>query len=625
MVNGTLSTEASPVLIGKLAYENGGGYLTLGLPSVTINGFNTYFGYLFKDFIAALSNANSAGTITTGGIYSQTGINQASFNFTPDNIDSAEIGSTLQFSGGFLWTYDGYLPVENNFFLWPDSVEVIASSTGGSLSVQEYFYQAVYEWSDNQGNIYRSAGSIPVSVTTVSATSSVTVNVPTLRVTLKTANPVKITIYRYSAGQQIWYEITSITVPILNNTTADSIAYVDTQSDASIAGNSILYTTGGVVEDTGAPATNILTLFDDRLWMVDAEDQNLLWFSKQVIEATPVEMSDLFTFYVAPTQGAQGSTGPITALAPMDDKLIIFKQNAMYYINGTGPDNTGANNQYSQPIFITAVVGCANQQSIVFTQEGLIFQSDKGMWLLGRDLSTNYIGAPVEAYNNVLVNSAVNVPATNQVRFTLASGISLMYDYYYQQWGTFSGVPAVSSTIYQGAHAFINASGQTYLESPGTYLDGSTPVLMSFTTSWLNLAGLQGYQRAFFFYLLGTYISPHKIQLGIAYDYNPAVKQISMIAPTNYSTAFGSGLSQSPMGQGSPFGGPSSVEQWRIFLAQQRCQSFQITMQEAYDPSLGVPAGAGFTLSGINIVAGLKKGFRPGSVGHSVGGGTNRG
>src|ERR1700744_6308618 len=185
------------------------------------------------------------------------------------------------------------------------------------------------------------------------------------------------------------------------------MTWTDTLGDSATfpAGNNLIYTTGGVVEDIGGPASNVFALFDTRLWVLDAEDPNLWWYSKQVIEGTPVEMSDLLTFYVAPSTSSQASTGPTTAAAPMDDKLIMFKgnpnyQNAIYYINGTGPDNTGANNQYSEPIFITAAVGCNNQRSIVLTPPGLMFQSGQGIWLLGRDLSTNYIGAPVEAYNS---------------------------------------------------------------------------------------------------------------------------------------------------------------------------------------------------------------------------------
>ena len=57
-------------------------------------------------------------------------------------------------------------------------------------------------------------------------------------------------------------------------------------------------------------AIGISTLFDTRLWQVDAEDPNTLWISKQVIENTPVEMSQLFTIYVAPNIGTTSSTGP---------------------------------------------------------------------------------------------------------------------------------------------------------------------------------------------------------------------------------------------------------------------------------------------------------------------------
>ena len=620
LINASLSTQAMPVVVAKIAYSNAGGYLTLGLPSVSVTGNMAQFAYLFKDLIQAVNKGTAlASGSQTAGIYSQTGINLATVNINTDTIDTAEIARVLQIGGGFLWMYDGYLPIEHNFFLYPDSIEAGWSAAGGSIYAQPdgatntnaYWYQVTYEWSDNQGNAYRSAPSIPVPVTTtgVGTTGSVTVYVPMLRLTYKIANPVKIVIYRWSVKQQIYYQVTSITAPQLNATSTDSIAYVDTLADATILGNNILYTNGGVVEDFNAPATNIMTLFDTRLWLVDAEDQNLLWFSKQVIEATPVEMSDLFTFFVAPTTGAQGNTGPITALAPMDDKLIIFKESAIYYINGAGPDNTGANNQYSQPIFISSAVGCTNQQSIVLMPNGLMFQSNKGVWLLDRSLSANYIGSPVEQFNSSLVVSAVNVPETNQVRFTLNTGQTLMYDYFFGQWGTFINVPSVSSCIYQLLHTFINAFGQVFQESPGAYLDGTEPVLISFTTSWLNLAGLQGFQRAYFFFLLGKYYSPHKLQLQVAYDYVDTALQQSIISPINYSPNYGSGSSQSPYGSQGPYGGYNQVEQWRVFLSKQRCQALQITLNEIYDPSFGVTNGAGFTLSGINMVVGIKKSF----------------
>ena len=611
LINGSASTEFNPVIASKLAYENGGGYLTHGLPGVSVSGMVGQIAYLYKDLIQAVNkNTNVPSGTQVNGIYSQTGVNLSTFTIGTGSLDTAEIGNDLHISGGFLWMYDGYLPVEHNFFLWPDSVEITTATGSGGLIAQTYYYQITYEWTDNQGNAFRSAPSIPVTITTTTASSNNTLFFPTLRLTAKTANPVKIVIYRWSTAQLEYYQVTSITTPLLNSTSVDDFSFTDSLSDAQILGNNLLYTTGGVVEDVNAPGSDVMTLFDSRLWLVDAEDRNLLWYSKQVIEATPVEMSDLFTIYVPPTTGTNISTGPIKTLSVMDDKLIIGKQGSLFYINGTGPDNTGANGQYSPTTFITSTVGCANQKSIVLMPQGLMFESDKkGIWLLERGLGTTYIGAPVEDLTkDATVLSAVNVPETNQVRFTLDTGVTLMYDYFYGQWGTFVGVPAVSSCIFQDLHTFINKYGAVYQESPDKYLDGSRPVLIQFQTGPLRLGDLQNYQRVYYFYLLGQYISPHKLQISLTYDYESAPSESVLITPNNFSLPYGS---PGPYGQGDPYGGPSAIESWRVFLARQRCMAFSITLQEIYDSTFGVAAGAGLTLSGLNIIAGFKKPFRP--------------
>ena len=406
-------------VVNKFAYTNAGGYLTKGLPSVTVINNVAWISYLIKDLIQAVNkNTNVPAGSQVVGVYAQTGVNLIKYTFASDLLTSAEIGLNLNINSGLTLGYDGYSLVEQGFFLYPDSVEATWSSTGGNIAPQPdgitninaYFYQVTYEWSDNQGNLFRSAPSIPISVTTTgtnvappppgfNGTGSITINIPTLRLSLKNLNnPVKIVIYRWSVGQQVYYQTSSILLPTLNDPTIDSITFIDTNSDAFILGNNILYTTGGVLENIGPPTFDSLFLFDSRLWGIDAEDKNLLWFSKPIIEATPVEMSDLLTFFVSPTIGAQGSTGILRCGAAMDDKLILFKATAINYINGTGPDITGASNGYSPAIFITSTVGCSNQLSIVFQPQGLMFEfaSEAGnqIWLLGRDLSTTIYRRP---------------------------------------------------------------------------------------------------------------------------------------------------------------------------------------------------------------------------------------
>lgn len=620
----------------KLAYSNGGGYVkTQVLPSITNIDDEYYVAYLKNDFLATVNKGTNLPTGTQiNAIYTQSGINLASFSLNNTQQYSVETAGTLNLTGGILWEYDGVTPVENNFNVWPENVEVTTSTTGGGITASTYFYVFTYEWTNNQGNIERSAPSIPVSVTTTGSTSTNTIYVPTNRLTYKTgSNPIRIVGYRWSTAQEVYYQFTSVTVPVLNTsgttatwtdgtntdtsaTQADYTTIIDRFPDSSILGNVILYTTGGVVENIGAPPSIASALFDNRVWLIDAEDQNLLWYSKQVIENVPVEMSDLLTFYVAPTTSAQGSTGYLTAIYPMDDKLILFKKDAIYYINGTGPDNTGSNSQYSSPVFITAAVGTSNIHSIVLTPNGLMFQSDKGIWLLGRDLSTNYIGAPVEMYNGTPVLSATAVPATTQVRFILNNSVTLMYDYFFNQWATHSNILAISSTLYQNTHTYLNSLGQVFQEATNTYMDGSEPVLMSLTTAWINVAGLQGFERFYHGNLLGTYYTPFLLNATLAYDYNSSATQAIQILPQNYSPNYGG---ENNWGSGQSWGGPGNVFSARFWPNKQKCQSFQLSLQEVYNPAYGQTSGQGLTLSGISLTIGVKRGWRTQSAAKSFG------
>jgi hypothetical protein len=619
--------DQTGTVVSRLAYENGGGYIASQvLPNVLVTGDSVQIPYLYKELVRSAGvGTDDPTTAVTAQFYTQTGVNLATFTFNQIVTNTCEIAGSLHLTGGQLVQYDGQKPVEFSFQVFPEDILATWSTSGGSMHGQprgvsdasqpSYFYQVCYEWTDGQGLLHRSAPSIAIAVNTSGSSStsgSVSLQIPTLRLTQK---KVSIVIYRWSTQNQVFYQVNGYSTPgtsgntlLLNDTSVDYVTYQDTQADASILGKTILYTTGGVVEDIAAPASTAAALFKTRLFLIDAEDQNLLWYSKQVIESTPVEMSDLFTIYVAPTISAQGPTGPMKVISAMDDKLIIFKKNAIYYITGTGPDNTGANNDFSDPVYISSTVGCANTQSIVLTPNGLMFQSDKGIWLLGRDLSTSYIGAPVEIFNSATVVSALTIPGTNQVRFTMDNGRTLMYDYFYGQWGTFTGIPGVSSVLYQDMHTFLNLHHQVQQETPGVYMDAAQPVLMSFTTGWFNLAGLQGYQRAYYFQILGKDFTPHKLLVNIGVNYEPGFSQNAEIVPTNVTDNYGS----DPLyGSEESFGGGTNVEQQRIFLQKQRGMAFQLQVQEVFDPSLGFPAGAGLTLSGVNFVVAAKNGYRP--------------
>jgi hypothetical protein len=385
-------------------------------------------------------------------------------------------------------------------------------------------------------------------------------------------------IYRTIADQSTYFKVSSFIQPInLSVTTSRTFVYNDTASDSTIQSSTQIYTTGEIF-NSAPPTGAALGSFKNRAFIVDAQNPTNLWYSKQVIQGSPVEFSNAFV------QNVGSIGGGIIAVCQMDDKLIIFKAGNILYMVGTGPAASGAGNDFTDPLSIAYDAGCVDRASIVLTPLGLVFKSAKGIYLLDRGLQASYIGAPVEQFNQYNVLASQLISNTTQVRFLLSSGVILVYDYFYKQWSTFTTPSSVADCIYQNQHTLIDSNGVVYQESPGTYVDGSsTPVLMQFSTGQFNLAGINGYQRFRDLLLVGQYVSPNQWNISINYDYG-TVSQNALITPSSAAIPL----------------------QWRVHTKLQLCQSFQLSAQEINTGT----NGAGSTFSGITCGIALKKAMR---------------
>ena len=587
--------------IGKMAYGNAASMATLpstpnyalNLPNATVLGSSAQIAYLVKTQVQAVNKSLNTGSANASLYYggadnANTGANVSTWTFDSFKTQGAETANNLHLNGGFLWAYDGMVIAEHNFHLYPDNISVTTTTSSGTgILLGAYFYQVVYEWQDAQGNIHESAPSVPVGVTAAAGGLN-TIHIPTLRLTSKPpgfTNPVVVSIYRWSTSQPVFYKLMPSIVMTPVTLAAESIPVLDNIDFAALGGNQIIYTNGGVLENIGLPAVTSLALFDTRLWAISAENDSVLYYGLPGVQAEPAEMSDLQTYFVPPNISGVPVPGGNKCLFAMDDKLIVFKKNAIAYINGTGPDATGTQNNYSKPILITNGVGCDRPNSIVLIPQGLIFQSDNGFWLLSRDMSVKFIGSDVDKFSSCEVKSAVSIPGSTEARLTLgSSGQTLVYDYLVGQWNQQTNVPGIASCIYQGKQTILDSSSQVKLQSSSGFADNGVPTVMKWTTGWINLGGLQGYVRAYRMFILGKFMSPHTYRLDVAYDYNPQIVQTETINPTN---TVGSG---------------SQVEQWQINFLQQQCQSFQLTFNEI---SSGT-AGAGLIISGMKLVYGAK-------------------
>lgn len=410
---------------------------------------------------------------------------------------------------------------------------------------------------------------------------------PTLRLTQK--SNVRCVIYRTEAGGSRYYQVTSVTLPLLNVTTNDFAYWFDTTPDSTLVGNNLLYTDGGVLENDPLPASNIMTSYKNRIVAIPSEHPQTWWYSKQVTAGGVVEFSASFVKNIDQRDGA------ITGLGVIDEKLLLFKANTVFCVVGDGPSPSGFNDDFIDAQLVTTDVGCTNHKSIVRTPDGLMFQSAKGIYLMDRSLSVKYIGDDVEAYNSYAVTSSKLITSLNQVRFTLSSGVVLVYDYFVDQWSVFDSITAVDSCEFGGQFTWLKANGKIYKENPSLFTDDGAFVQMYIQTGWIQMAGIQGFQRIYKAMVVGDYKSPHTLNCELAYDFVSTAAQTITVPVAS-----------------APSGVPY---QYRLFPSRQKCEAIQFTFYDTQSPAYG----EGLSLSALSFEVGIKRGLNKVSESQSYG------
>lgn len=245
---------------------------------------------------------------------------------------------------------------------------------------------------------------------------------------------------------------------------------------------------------------------------------------------------------------------------------------------------------------------------------GIVFQSDKGICLLRRDLTVVRIGDAVYAYNSQTIVRATLLPDRPHVVFLTDNGWTLLFDYERGQWSKFGNHQGHDAVVVSGSYCYLRTDGRVFQETPGVYQDGSGQhIPMLIETAWIKLTGyLQGWQRILYASVIGTYISPHTLRVHFRLDYEPAYSQ-SIDANVNsvYTPNF-YGAGAYGVGTYSGVVGVSSTVYQEEFHLNRRCQSISLRFE---DVELAGNYGAGFELSELLLLGGvLGPKFQPGNA-----------
>lgn len=494
----------------------------------------------------------------------------------------ASLGTNTFIACGRLLEFDGISPFENGFTSAP-GLTAAANAAGGSMATGSYQVCVVACWIDAKGNRHRSNPSPIKTIAVTGPTGKIDCTIYTNQCTEKRSTAfgarqeIFFEVYSTEASGTTFYRVTSLTAPTFSSVTAASIAFSRTAADASIIGNDVLYTTGGVLENIPAPATNVVVAHRNRLFVISSEFPTQVWYSKLNSPGDAVAFNDLQVIDV----GDAG--GDCTALASLDDKLIVFKKNTIIVVAGDGPDDTGSQNTFSLPAIVSSDVGCSAPNSVVLTPEGILFQSASGICILTRSLSVEYIGAAVEAYNAQTITAALLVADQDQARFYTAGGTCLVWDYLFNQWCTFTNISAADATLSGNVLHFLLTTGEVRKEASATYNDNGTDYYMRVRTPWIK-SSLQGIMRLKRIAILGDYKTAHTLQVKVYRDYDDALVETFSKA----TSAFVSG---------------TAPEQIEFDLANQKAEAFSFEIQ-----ATGAGAGQALSLSGLSLTVGTKQG-----------------
>jgi hypothetical protein len=521
-------------------------------------------------------------------------------------------GQESYVTGAVLSAHDGRSVFDYGFARAPIWVSYNSASPSAAQEAGNYLYYAHLEYRSAVGVLHRGPPT-SVNINVAATPTSLQLNFIGYNLTSKQdlatgfattpAFRVQLVLHRSTSGGSVAYRWSF--EPTYNVTDLDLVqkqtTVTDGKADADIGGSTALntrpqhYTSGGVLEDHQPVACVSQWLHRNRLWLITGDERTLVFsksFQDDIGVAPGFPPSFRFLF-----------NERLVGMRTLDEVLAVFSERSIWLVRGEGPAPNGDGNDL-QVVKMQSDVGCVNARSLVETPDGIMFESERGIFLLTRDLALVFVGKSVQdtlaSYPDI--TSATLVAEKNQVRITCnnaagSSGRTLVFDYSTKQWSTFTYYDTVTSTadtpiadacMHDGAWTFVTPTGTVFREDDTTCLDGGSRwATASGELAWISEGGPLGFQRIRRAFLLGDKLTDCDFTLKFAVNHKAGWQQTWTWTAAKL-TEIGDGINVG-MRVGSQDG------------MTPRCRAFRMAWEDAAPSSGTVGTGQGFNLSAIGL------------------------
>jgi hypothetical protein len=561
---------------------------------------------------------------------------------------SEEIGGETAFAAGLPFMTDGTAGFEFAFPYYPENVTAYANIAHANLDLVgggTFQYIFTYSGRDSSGNHAESERSVATSISTVptydpSYGYRTNLYVPTMGFSMRNHGtnltslaseaaqaPVSIHAYRTQNGGTVFHDLSATPAGVAQNSLwfpYVTISGLTPVTDAQLATQPLLYgdgsngvTAGSIVDNQTPPAFQGIIAHKNRLWGFDGSN---IYYSKAYTTGQQPAFNDQFAFSV------DDGSFPVTALASMDERLIVFKRDRIFYVTGDGPADNGSGNDLQPPQRIQSNTGCVDWRSVVASPMGVFFLGDDDLCLLTRQMQVQPLGyfvADILAKYPVCTSAALDVSQGQLVWSFVASngsGVLVCYSYALDYWCT-QLLPTVATAL-----RTVNQYASTGLDTQPTLTLGSNNLITGASMlSQRNAIPLGTANANYFFnntYLSGTWSSPwvrasseagwivpdeimvewdnldpHKMTVTAQYDDSASVYDtwtVSAGAMSNASTP---------------------TIRWSFKPSRNMVKSMRINLTESADANVAAVTGQGPRIYGVSVRYGEKEGMIPTPIG----------
>lgn len=404
-------------------------------------------------------------------------------------------------SGSLLQTATGQLLCAHGASALPFIPTLTPSVGAGALLNKTYVYGTTVSMPDEIGNEWRSPLGATASILLAGGNNTVTV--AGALTPLENPNRRRVVMIWRTDGNATTFKLLHVIDSTVANT--GTYSYVDTTNDVD-TGEEYPFDPGnatgvGELEASLTPRLLHPTNWNGRLWGVDADFPNRVRFSKPLSTGLQPEFPSEFVIEVTDAFGVG------TGLAAMDDKIVLFKKNAIYVAGGDGPGNDGSGQSYQFQL-ISSETGSLLGAPILSTGSEVYIVSQGGLFRVKRSQETDFVGAAIDRYLSMpLLTSPETIsgmflsPPQNEVRVQ-TTNYRFVHDRIFDIWIRDTGgmsLGIVMTRSLRTLQALFLGNGQMWIEAADsvTPTDAGTAFAGTIRTAWIRPKGAEGWLRLY--------------------------------------------------------------------------------------------------------------------------------